>query len=984
MLLLLSGLPVRSQVYVGGVLTDNATYSAANNPYIVTQDLIISPGVSLTLEPGVQMLFETGTGLFCKGFLIARGTPSDSIRFLPNSDLSFPDQWNGISINGSKTYIGEDSTYVSGTSLSCCVLKYATSAVTLDEYSALLLESSDFSDCSYGIFMRLSAYNIFRNNRFSHCDFGIYFAGGSYNPGNHIAGNSFMKCSEVGIFINNQASESGRNYIAKNVFTSCRTGLQIGNFSNNGNGNNVITGNTFMMNKDAVKLFHRTNVLINNNLILNGIGLTLWESGNNVISYNLFSRNLDHAIAFHAGSSYNTVSYNNMNYSKGAVVIVPDSSKNSLFNTLIYNTVCFNSEESFQLRNAPQGPVQFNNIEDDGDSCSFQNFSDTLIHAEYNYWGTSNPAAIGRIIYDVFDSSEMGEVLFGPMLTEILSTAPVPPPDTVIKQRIGSHLVLSWNQESVQDLAGYAVHYGSFDNLNFEHRVPVGLNTAFDIGEHPFADTVAVTTLDALADGSNDRREGFESDFYFAREAPFAGPDTAICIDAGYVIGDATADGFIKVHWKTSGDGSFSNPDVLNPVYLPGPSDYENRSVDLYLTGASGTWKYTDAAHITFHQPPVVFAGNDTIITSDAVFSASMASALAYEHLRWSSSGDGSFTSDTIPVPLYYPGEADKASGKVKLSLTAYSLCGIATDTLLLNIAPGYSIQGKVHAGKHFSPGTEVSLYRYAPGEARPVRRVITSEDGSFNMKSLLAGKYFLYALPDPGQSPGYVPTYFFSNVHWEDAEVIDLYADTYDVDLNLISTMPLSSGGEGSISGELVPVGDGGQCGNVSVLLYDGLKQAILSWSMVSNTQGFKFRELPFGEYFLAGEKAGLPRILSAPILLSPSQPDVDSIKLQCTGVDYKFRMPDGYSAGEEDPEVVFYPNPVVDQLYISGLRISGLYAVRIFSLQGVEVYQRNFIGETPVNVLSVSTLPAGFYRIEISSNSKRLFFKKMIKIHQ
>ena len=74
-------MPTKSQVYVGGEITSDATYSPANNPYIVTQDLKIPVGITLTILPGVELLFESGTALISNGTLIALGTREQKIKF---------------------------------------------------------------------------------------------------------------------------------------------------------------------------------------------------------------------------------------------------------------------------------------------------------------------------------------------------------------------------------------------------------------------------------------------------------------------------------------------------------------------------------------------------------------------------------------------------------------------------------------------------------------------------------------------------------------------------------------------------------------------------------------------------------------------------------------------------------------------------------------------------------------------------------------
>lgn len=70
-----------------------------------------------------------------------------------------------------------------------------------------------------------------------------------------------------------------------------------------------------------------------------------------------------------------------------------------------------------------------------------------------------------------------------------------------------------------------------------------------------------------------------------------AGPDQVVCADATTVVGlsaakatDITSAG---VEWTTSGDGSFDNPNAVNPIYTPGAGDLLAGKVTLKITAKS-------------------------------------------------------------------------------------------------------------------------------------------------------------------------------------------------------------------------------------------------------------------------------------------------------------------------------------------------------------------------------------------------------------
>ncbi|MCX6245259.1 MAG: hypothetical protein NTU98_11210 [Bacteroidetes bacterium] len=90
--------------------------------------------------------------------------------------------------------------------------------------------------------------------------------------------------------------------------------------------------------------------------------------------------------------------------------------------------------------------------------------------------------------------------------------------------------------------------------------------------------------------------------------AAYAGKDTLICNQFTYSTGNATAANFTSVAWSTTGNGSFTNPNVLNTVYTPGPNDILAGFVRLILTAAGnppcGT--VTDTMKLSFKPPPTL------------------------------------------------------------------------------------------------------------------------------------------------------------------------------------------------------------------------------------------------------------------------------------------------------------------------------------------------------------------------------------------
>jgi WD40 repeat protein len=85
----------QGETTVFGTITTRTWYKA-NSPYRVSGEITVPNGETLTIQPGVDVLFDADVDFTVAGRIIATGTDTDSIRFLSGAT-----EWGGFSINGS-------------------------------------------------------------------------------------------------------------------------------------------------------------------------------------------------------------------------------------------------------------------------------------------------------------------------------------------------------------------------------------------------------------------------------------------------------------------------------------------------------------------------------------------------------------------------------------------------------------------------------------------------------------------------------------------------------------------------------------------------------------------------------------------------------------------------------------------------------------------------------------------------------------------
>ena len=162
-------------------------------------------------------------------------------------------------------------------------------------------------------------------------------------------------------------------------------------------------------------------------------------------------------------------------------------------------------------------------------------------------------------------------------------------------------------------------------------------------------------TLKAFSSQSHDTTNSMTLTFTQPPTAN-AGGAQQVCAGSTYTASSATATNYSTLLWSTSGDGTFNDTTILNPVYTPGANDILNGSLYLKLLALSGTSNCpvaTDSLLLTVNALPVVHLGSDTSVCGghQVILDPKVQDAVSY---LWHPSGvtTATLTVDTMGIGL--------------------------------------------------------------------------------------------------------------------------------------------------------------------------------------------------------------------------------------------------------------------------------------------------------------------------------------------
>jgi parallel beta-helix repeat protein len=205
----IGGREIRADVSVPSSITTNTTWTAANNPYVVSQGVTVQEGVTLTIDPGVVVKFGQSDSLYVNGNLVADGASGTEIIF-----TSLKDDSDGHDTNGDGTatapapgdwgglYFRSTST---GSLLNHVIVRYGKTGIYVYQSSPTIQNNTVTDNGADGIYLYSASPTISGNVITDNNGYGI-FAGLSSNP--QILANSLQGNTRWAICVDPPASGS--------------------------------------------------------------------------------------------------------------------------------------------------------------------------------------------------------------------------------------------------------------------------------------------------------------------------------------------------------------------------------------------------------------------------------------------------------------------------------------------------------------------------------------------------------------------------------------------------------------------------------------------------------------------------------------------------------------------------------------------------------------------------------------------------------
>jgi hypothetical protein len=281
--------PTAKATYVEGTITQDTVWTLVDSPFIVSNNITVNPGATLTIEPGAQVRFGDNFSITVNGRIIADGTNDRMIQFTSDDANANPGAWGTIQISGTPQ-----------SSITNCIVEYGQTGITL-EGGPLNLQNDTVRYNLNGAVVNGGSIIIQNDEITSNTMDGINIAGGTQ------------------VTVQNNAISSNGNGIDL-------TGDLTGNI-------NIAQNNISLSNQCGIMLeadAYQNTAIIQNNVSSNNYGFTVQSNVSTYITNNYISNNTE-GIYYEAGNGH-IAHFNDIYNNTMGMDVSPQASVNATYN----------------------------------------------------------------------------------------------------------------------------------------------------------------------------------------------------------------------------------------------------------------------------------------------------------------------------------------------------------------------------------------------------------------------------------------------------------------------------------------------------------------------------------------------------------------------------------------------------------------------------------------------------------------------------
>jgi len=280
-----------AQTNVSGYILSNTTWTLGGSPYVVTGNILVNNGVTLTIEPGVTVKFDTTKSLQIDGELLAIGNAQNRISFTATDTTPARGSWGRIqfSPNSMDAVFDTAGNYVSGSIFKYCDIRYGGGVpgdVTVYcDTAAPYFSNCRIADCLKNAIYFLNAVGRVDSSAIRNCG-GAAMLYANPDSSDLIVNNDTIENNGGGVVYNGSGAFADITILhCKFVSTGNAVSLSMTFYFSANNSNYSFSIPTISVNV----------IIENNEFISNSTAINIAASEGSVISNNVFTSN-QHAI----------------------------------------------------------------------------------------------------------------------------------------------------------------------------------------------------------------------------------------------------------------------------------------------------------------------------------------------------------------------------------------------------------------------------------------------------------------------------------------------------------------------------------------------------------------------------------------------------------------------------------------------------------------------------------------------------------------